>query len=168
MAESKKSKLEFKIEKGRFFAILFAAFTIMMMLYDWLKIEMSYLGTMKKGIFMSDMFDANACLGLAKVFTIIGLIVGLLYIVALAINFEKLVPGLKKFKFGFFRLFGLVFYGLICLAGLFYIIGCISESGVVPTFSGIVLFIMMIFAVLKYAVPAMFKVVEKKFIFTIE
>lgn len=167
MAESKKSKLEFKIEKGRFFAVLFAAFTILMMLYNWLKIE-GYGISYKFGIFHSDMFDLNACLGLAKVFAIIGLIVGLLYIVALFINFEKLVPGLKKFKFGFFRLFGLVFYGLICLAGLFYVIGCISESGVVPTFSGIVLFIMMIFAVLKYAVPAMFKVVEKKFTVTIE
>lgn len=167
MAESKKSKLEFKIEKGRFFAILFAAFTIMMMLYDWLKFE-AWGGSIKYGIFHSNMFDANACLGLAKVFTIIGLVVGILYIIALLINFEKLVPGLKKFKFGFFRLFGLVFYGLICLAGLFYVIGCISESGVVPTFSGIVLFIMMIFAVLKYSVPAMFKVVEKKFTVTIE
>ena len=167
MAESKKSKLEFKIEKGRFFAILFGAFTIMMMLYDWLKFE-SYGFSIKYGIFHSDMFDLNACLGLAKVFTIIGLVVGILYVIALAINFEKLVPGLKKFKFGFFRLFGLVFYGLMCLAGVFYVIGCISESGVVPTFSGIVLFIMMIFAVLKYAVPAMFKVVEKKFTFTIE
>ncbi|MBO4601383.1 MAG: hypothetical protein J5634_04045 [Bacilli bacterium] len=167
MAESKKSKLEFKIEKGRFFAILFAAFTIMMMLYDWLKFE-AWGSSIKYGIFHSNMFDANACLGLAKVFTIIGLVVGILYIIALVINFEKLVPGLKKFKFGFYRLFGLVYYGLICLAGLFYIIGCISESGVVPTFSGIVLFIMMIFAVLKYAVPAMFKVVEKKFTFTIE
>lgn len=167
MAESKKSKLEFKIEKGRFFAILFAAFTIMMMLYDWLKFE-AWGGSIKYGIFHSNMFDANACLGLAKVFTIIGLVVGILYIIALLINFEKLVPGLKKFKFGFFRLFGLVFYGLICLAGLFYVIGCISESGVVPTFSGIVLFIMMIFAVLKYSVPAMFKVVEKKFTITIE
>ncbi len=168
MAESKKSKLEFKIEKGRFFAILFAAFTIMMMLYDWLKFEVYGGYSVKYGIFHSDMFSENACLGLAKVFTIIGLVVGILYIIALAINFDKLVPGLKKFKFGFFRLFGLIFYGLICLAGLFYVIGCISDSNVVPTFSGIVLFIMMIFAVLKYAVPAMFKVVEKKFLFTIE
>ena len=34
MAESKKSKLEIKIGKGRFFGILFGVFTIMLMLYS--------------------------------------------------------------------------------------------------------------------------------------
>jgi len=167
MAENKKSKLEFKIEKGRFFAVLFAAFTIMMMLYSWIKVE-GFGASFKFSIFHSDMFDLNACLGLAKVFSIIGLVIGILYIIALLINFEKLVPGLKKFKFGFFRLCGLVFYGVITLAGLFHVIGCISEEGVVPTFASIILFIIMILAVLKYAIPAMFKVVENKFTVTIE
>lgn len=167
MAESKKSKLEIKIGKGRFFGILFGVFTIMLMLYSWFKIE-AYGSSMKFSIFHSDMFDLNACLGLAKVFAIIGLIVGLLYVIALVINFEKFVPGLKKFKFGFFRLFGLVFYGLITLSLLFNMIGCISEEGVVPTFASIITFIIMILAVLKYSVPSMFKVVSKKIDITIE
>jgi len=167
MAESKKSKPEIKIEKGRFFTLLFGIFTLMLMLYSWFKIE--YFETsMKYSIFHSDMFDLNACLGLAKVFAIIALVIGILYVVAVAINFEKLVPRLKKFKFGFFRLFGLVFYGLVTLAYLFDMIGCISKEGVVPTFASIITFIIMIVAVLKYSVPAMFKVVENKINITIE
>ena len=167
MAESKKGRIQIKIGKGRFFSLLTAVFTFVLMFFNWFKAEA--LGeSISFSIFHSDMFDLDTCLGIAKVFAIIALVVGILYIIALAINFEKLVPGLKKFKFGFNRLFGLVFYGLLCFALLFNIIGCIATDGVVPTVKIILIFIYVILLVVFFAIPAISRGLSKKFELVLE
>ena len=112
--------------------------------------------------------DAGACFAIAKVLAIITLVIGILYIIELAINFVKLVPGLKKFKFGFNRLFGLVFYGLFTLAVLFNIIGCIAEDAAVPTARIIMIFIYLIIVVVLYAVPAIYRFANKHFELVLE
>ena len=168
MAETKKSAgKEIIIEKGRFFSIIFAIFTFVVMFANWFKIE-SYGQSIGFSIFHSDMFDLNTCLGLAKVFAIIGLVIGILYIISLVINFKKFIPGLKKFKFGFDRLFALVFYGFYGLALLFNIIGCIATDNVVPTVRMIFLFILIVGIILHFAIPAIHKFVSKNVTLTIE
>ena len=164
--ESKKCQI--KIGKGRLFGLITALFTFVILFCNWFKIDASFMGSFSFSIFHKDMFDLNTCLGLAKVFAIIALVVGILYIINFAINFEKFVPGLKKFKFGFNRLFGLVYYGFYTLALLFNIIGCIAEESVVPTVRVIFIFILMILIVLAYAIPAISKFANKKFELVIE
>lgn len=167
MAETKKGAKEIKISKSRFFAILFAAFTFIVMFANWFKYEV-LSESIGFSIFHSDMFDLNTCLGLGKVFAIIALVVGILYIIALVIDFKKFIPGLKKFKFGFDRLFALVYYGFYGLALLFNLIGCIATDGVVPTVRIIFLFILIIGLILHYAIPAIHKFVAKNVTLTIE
>ena len=168
MAETtKKGKTEIKLTKGRLFAIIFAAFTFVIMFCNWWKAEV-FSESYGFSIFHSDMFDVNTCLGLAKVFAIIALVVGILYIINLAINFERFVPGLKKFKFGFNRLFALVYYGFYGLALLFNIIGCIATDNVVPTVRIIFIFILVVGIILHYAIPAISKFFGKSFTLTIE
>ena len=167
MAETKKGAKEIIISKGIFFSIIFALFTFIVMFANWFKIEV-YTESYGYSIFHSDMFDLNTCLGLAKVFGIIALVVGILYIVALVINFKKFIPGLKKFKFGFDRLFALVYYGFYGLALLFNLIGCIATDGVVPTVRIIFLFILVVGIILNFAIPAIHKFVSKNVTLTIE
>ena len=167
MAETTKGAKEIKISKGRFFAIICAVFTFAVMFANWFKYEV--LGeSFGFSIFHSDMFYLNTCLGLAKVFAIIALVVGILYIINFAINFIKFVPALKKFKFGFNRLFGLVYYGFYTLALLFNIIGCIAEESVVPTVRVIFLFILLVLIVIAYSIPALSRFASKKFDLVIE
>lgn len=159
MAE-KSSKKQIKIGKGRFFSIIFAVFTFVIMFCNWFKIEF-YGESFGYSIFHSDMFDLNTCLGLAKVFAIIALVIGILYIIALAINIEKFIPGLKKFKFGFGRLAALVYYGFFGLALLFNLIGCIATDGVVPTVRIIFIFVLVVGIILHFAIPAIHKAIAK-------
>lgn len=168
MAETtKKGKVEIKLTKARFFSIIFAVFTFVIMFCNWWKAEL--LGeSLGYSIFHSHMFDVNTCLGLAKVFAIIALVIGLIYIVFLSINFVKFVPGLKKFKFGFDRLCALVYYGFYGLALLFNIIGCIATDNVVPTVRIIFIFILIIGIILHFAIPAISKFFGKSFTLTIE
>ena len=161
-------KKQIKIGKGRLFGLITALFTFVLLFCNWFKIDASFMGSFSFSIFHKDMFDLNTCLGLAKVFAIIALVVGILYIINFAINFVKFVPALKKFKFGFNRLFGLVYYGFYTLALLFNIIGCIAEESVVPTVRVIFIFIFMILIVLVYAIPALSKFANKKFELVIE
>ena len=169
MAESTKSaKKEIVISKGRFFSIIFALFSFVLMFFNWWKAEMPYLGSTGYSIFHSDMFDVNTCLGIAKIFAIIALVIGILYIINLIINFEKFVPGIKKFKFGFNRLFALVYYGFFGLALLFNIIGCIATDGVVPTVKIIFVFILVLALILHFAIPAILKFFTKNFNLVIE
>ena len=167
MAETTKGAKEIKISKGRFFAIIFAVFTFIVMFANWFKVEIMSEGY-GFSIFHSDMFDVNTCLGLAKVFAIIALVLGLLYIVSLVINFKRFVPGLKDFKFGFDRLFALCYYGFYGLALLFNIIGCIATEDVVPTVRMIFLFILIVGIILHFAIPAIHKFVAKNVTLTIE
>ena len=168
MAEATKSeRVQIKFGKGRFFHLLTAVIVLILMFYHWFKVE-SWGESISFSIFHSDMFDLNTCLGLAKVFAIIALVIGLIHIVFLAINFEKLVPGLKKFKFGFYRLFGLVFYGFLGLALLFNIIGCIATDSVVPTVRIIFIFVYVICLIVFYAIPAISRALSKKFNLVIE
>ena len=167
MAETKKGAKEIKIGKGRFFAIIFAVFTFVVMFANWFKYEVMS-ESFGFSIFHSDMFDLNTCLGLAKVFAIIALVIGLLYIIALVIDFKKFIPGLKKFKFGFDRLFALVYYGFYGLALLFNIIGCIATDGVVPTVRIIFLFVLIVGIILHFAIPAIHKFVAKNVTLVIE
>lgn len=167
MAEKENKKIQIKIGKGRLAGIITTLFTFIILFCNWFKCDLMGID-LKFSIFHKDMFDLNACLGLAKVFAIFALVIGILYIINFAINFVKYVPVLKKFKFGFNRLFGLVYYGFYTLALLFNIIGCIAESEVVPTVSIIFVFILMICLVLVYAIPAISKFVNKKFELVIE
>ena len=161
-------KIQIKIGKGRFFGLITALFTFVVLFCNWFKIDASFMGSFSFSIFHKDMFDLNTCLGLAKVFAIIALVIGILYIVNFAINFIKFVPGLKKFKFGFNRLFGLVYYGFYTLALLFNIIGCIAEESVVPTVRVIFLFILLVLIVVAYSIPALSRFASKKFDLVIE
>lgn len=167
MAETKKGAKEIIISKGRFFSIIFALFTFIVMFANWFKVEV-YTESFGYSIFHSDMFDLNTCLGLAKVFGIIALVIGILYIIALIIDFKKFIPGLKNFKFGFDRLFALVYYGFYGLALLFNLIGCIATDGVVPTVRIIFLFILVVGIILNFAIPAIHKFVSKNVKLTIE
>ena len=167
--ESKKTQI--KIGKGRFFGLLLAVVTFLMLFTEWFKSEVSFWGATLKfkfNIFQEGVMDAGACFAIAKVLAIITLVIGILYIIELAINFVKLVPGLKKFKFGFNRLFGLVFYGLFTLAVLFNIIGCIAEDAAVPTARIIMIFIYLIIVVVLYAVPAIYRFANKHFELVLE
>lgn len=168
MAETeKKGKIKFKFTKARFYGLLVAAFTFIIMFCNWWKAEV-YTESYGFSIFHSNMFDVNTCLGIAKVFAIIALVIGILYIINLLINFEKFVPGLKKFKFGFNRLFALVYFGFYGLALLFNIIGCIATENVVPTVRIIFVFIFIVGIILHYAIPAISKFFSKNFELVIE
>lgn len=168
MAETaNKGKLEIKVTKGRLFSIIFAAFTFVIMFCNWFKIEV-FTQSFGYSIFHSDMFDLNTCLGLAKVFAIIALVIGILYIISLVINFKRFIPGLKNFKFGFDRLFALVYYGFYGLALLFNLIGCIATDGVVPTVRIIFIFILVVGIILHFAIPAISKFASKNCTLTIE
>ena len=169
MAETaKKGKIEIKFSKSRFYGLLLATFTFIIMFCNWWKGEILMGESIGFSIFHSDMFDVNTCLGLAKVFAIIALVIGLLFIINLLINFEKFVPGLKKFKFGFNRVFALAYYGFYGLALLFNLIGCIATEGVVPTVRIIFIFVLVIGIILHYAIPAISKFFSKNFTLTIE
>ncbi len=160
-------KFQIKIGKGRLFGLITAVFTFVLLFCNWFKFDL--MGqSFGFSIFHDDMFDLNTCLGLAKVFAIIALVIGILYIINFAINFVKFVPVLKKFKFGFNRLFGLVYYGFYTLALLFNIIGCIAEESVVPTVRVIFLFILLVLIVIAYSIPALSRFASKKFDLVIE
>lgn len=159
--ESKKTQI--KIGKGRFFGIITVLFTILLLFAPWVKNGKA--GVM---VFMEDISEIHGCLGAAKVFAIITLVVGIIYVILLAINFVKLVPGLKKFKFGFNRLFGLVYYGLYWVALLLNLIGCGSSDFVKPTVRSILIFIFMILLIVLYAIPAISKFANKHFDLVLE
>ena len=163
--ESKKTQI--KIGKGRLFGLITALFTFAIIFCNWFKVDV-WGTSFGYSIFHEKMFDVNTCLGLAKVFAIIALVVGILYIVNFAINFVKFVPGLKKFKFGFNRLFGLVYYGFYTLALLFNIIGCIAEDSITPTVRVIFIFIFLVLIVVAYSIPALSRFANKKFDLVIE
>lgn len=157
-------KCQIKIGKARLFGMLTVVFTLLLLFAPWAKIEK--YGFM---VFMEDISDIHGCFGAAKVFAIITLVVGIIYLVFLAINFVKLVPGLKKFKFGFNRLFGLVYFGLYFLALLFNLIGsCANEMSVDPTVRSIFIFIFIIILVVLYAIPPIYKFANKKFELVVE
>ena len=172
MAENGSKKIQIKIGKRRFFNLLLAVVTFFMIFTDWVKVDFNImgtsLGTLKMNILQDGMMDAGACFGIAKVLTIITLVVGVLFIIELSINFSKLVPGLKKFKFGFNRLFGLVYYGLFTLAALFDIIGCIADESAVPTVRIVFVFIYLVVLVLIYSIPPIARFVSKKFDLVLE
>lgn len=172
MTENGSKKVQIKIGKRKLFNISAAVLTFFMLFTEWFKSEFAFygmsLGTFKFNIFQKGVMDAGACFAIAKVLAIITLIVGVLFVIEVAINFQKFIPALKKFKFGFNRLFGLVYYGLFTLAILFNIIGCIAEKAAVPTVRIIFIFILMICLVLVYAIPAIAKFVSKKFDLVIE
>ena len=157
-------KFQIKIGKARLFGMLTVVATLLMLIAPWIK-----SGKAGLTVFVEDISEIHGCFGAAKVFAIITLIVGIIYFIFLAINFVKLVPGLKKFKFGFNRLFGLVYYSLFFLAILFNIIGCIANDyDIDPTVRVIFIFIFIIGLVVLYAVPPIYNGLSKKIDFVIE
>ncbi len=158
----KSGKMNIRIEKGRLFGIFFVVLTFFMIFSNWFKTAGSYISDLSFGILKSGVGDINTCFGIAKVFAIITIVVAVLYFLSLLINFKKYIPALANFKFGFDRLFGLVYYGLFCFSILFNIIGCIAEEAAVPTVSNILLFIFIICMVLVYAIPGIAKAISEK------
>ena len=157
-------KVQIKIGKARFFGILGVVATLLMLIAPWIKND-------KFGVtaFYEYAGDIHGCYGASKVFAIITLVVGIVYLVFLAINFSNLVPGLKKFKFGFDRLFGLVYYGLYTLAIIFSFIGAMANDYKFgPTVRLIFIFILIVGLVVLYAVPAIYRFFAKKFDLVIE
>lgn len=164
----KSGKMNIRIEKGRLFGMFFVVLTFFMLFSNWFKPSSSYIKGISFGILKSGVGEVGACFGIAKVFAIITIVVAALYFVSLLVNFKKFVPALANFKFGFDRLFGLVYYGLFCFSILFNIIGCIAEESAVPTVSNIFLFIFIICMVLVYAIPGLAKAVSNKFNLIVE
>ena len=81
---------------------------------------------------------------------------------------EKIVPGLKKFKFGFYRLLGLVYYGLLEFVALFAIIGSISCDYTDPTVRVFILFVIFAVGILRFALPKVYNNVVKTLNITLE
>lgn len=166
--EKKSGKMNIRIQKGRLFGIFFVIISFFMLFADWFKPTGSYASEFSFSILKSGVGEINACFGIAKVFVIITIVVGSLYLISLLINLKKLVPALSNFKFGFDRLFGLIYYGLFCIAVLFNIIGCIAESTAAPTVGNIIIFIFIIVMVIVYAIPGISRGLSKQINLVIE
>ena len=159
-------KVQIKIGKARLFGMITVLITFLLLFAVWVAAKDGGSGIT---IFYENISEVSKCLGAAKVFAIITLIFGIIYFILLAINFTKLVPGLKKFKFGFDRLLGLVYYGLYTIALLLNIIGAgASDYPISPSVRSILIFIFMIILVVLYAVPPIAKGLAKKFDLVIE
>ena len=157
-------KFQIKIGKARLFGMITVLVTLFMLMAPWIK-----NGKAGVTVFLEDISEIHGCFGAAKVFAIITLVIGIIYFVFLAINFTKLVPGLKKFKFGFDRLFGLVYYSFFALALLFNVIGCAANDyGCDPTVRVIFIMIFIVLLVVLYAVPPIAKGLAKKIDLVIE
>jgi len=162
MAEKEKSSKGIVIRKERLGSLVFGIVAFLLLFVCWYKVDIMGMIVFPTSAFFKDAGDAHACLGIAKIIAIITMVVGILYVICQVVNVEKVVPGLKKFKFGFYRLAGLVYYGLFELALLFGIIGSIAGDGINPTVRIFVLFVIFAAAILKFAVPNLYKTVAKK------
>lgn len=171
MAE-KSTEKKFVIRKERLFSLVFGIISFVLLFVNWFKVEfevMGYsIGSFASTVFLKDAGDAQAMLGVAKVFGIIAIVVGVLYIIAQLIDVERFIPALKNFKFGFYRLFGLVYYGIIELAILFAIIGSIAWDMSNPTVRIFILFVIFAAAIVRFAVPSIWNACTKKLNVTIE
>ncbi|MCR5787782.1 MAG: hypothetical protein K6G37_01690 [Bacilli bacterium] len=168
MAEKEKSSKGIVIKKERLFSLVFGIVSFLLLFVCWYKIDLMGVLTFPTTAFFENAGDAQTCLGIAKVIAIITMVVGILYILCQIVNMEKVVPGLKKFSFGFYRLAGLVYYGLFELALLFGIIGSIAADGVNPTVRIFILFVIFAAAIVKFAVPKIYNDIVKKIKITIE
>lgn len=167
MAE-KSSKKGFIIRKDRLGALVFGIVSFLLLFVCWYKVNIMDMIVFPTTAFFKDAGDAQTCLGIAKIIAIITMVIGILYIVCQLVDVEKMIPGLKKFKFGFYRLAGLVYYGLFELALLFGIIGSIAGEGIDPTVRIFILFVIFAAAVVRYAVPSIWNNITKKLNITIE
>ena len=167
MAE-KSSKKSLIIRKERLGSLIFGIVAFLLLFVCWYKVDIMGIIVFPTTAFFEDAGDAQACLGIAKVIAIITMVIGILYILCQIVDVEKLVPGLKKFKFGFYRLAGLVYYGLFELALLFGIIGSIAGDGINPTVRIFILFVIFAAAILKFALPKVYNQVASKINITIE
>ena len=155
------------IRKEKLGSLVFGLVSVLTLLIGWYKVDVLYV-SFPLTVFNSMAGDISGLLGFTKVVGIIVFVIGILYVLAQIIDVEKFVPALKKFKFGFYRLFGLVYYGFYTLALLFNIIGCIAEESVVPTVRVIFLFIFLVLIVIAYSIPALSRFANKKFDLVIE
>ena len=164
----KSSKKSLVIRKERLGSLIFGIVAFLLLFVCWYKVDIMGIIVFPTTAFFEDAGDAQACLGIAKVIAIITMVIGILYILCQIVDVEKLIPGLKKFKFGFYRLAGLVYYGLFELALLFGIIGSIAGDGINPTVRIFILFVIFAVAILKFALPKVYNQIASKINITIE
>jgi len=162
MAE-KSTEKKFVIRKERLLSLVCGIVTLVFLFLPCLKLQ-----DVAITVYMEDIGDMNGLLGFTKVLSIIAVVISCFYILFQLVEIEKIIPGLKKFKFGFNRLFGLVYYGLLAFVALFTIIGSIACDYTDPTVRIFILFVIYAAAIVKFAVPSIWKTVTKKLNVTIE
>ena len=162
MAE-KSSKKGFVIRKEKLLLLVCGIVTLVILFLPWMKTEGIAIT-----LFMDNIGDASGVLGFTKVMAIITVVVSCFYILCQLFDIEKIVPGLKKFKFGFYRLLGLVYYGLLEFVALFAIIGSISCDYTDPTVRVFILFVIFAVGILRFALPKVYNNVVKKLNITLE
>lgn len=155
------------IRKEKLGSLVFGLVSVLTLLIGWYKVDVLYV-SFPLTVFNSMAGDISGLLGFTKVVGIIVFVIGILYVLAQIIDVEKFVPALKKFKFGFYRLFGLVYYGLLALTALFAIIGSIAADSVDPTVKLFFLFVIFGCAIVKFAIPKFYSKVAKVLKITVE
>ena len=101
MAEKEKSSKGLVIRKERLGSLVFGIIAFLLLFVCWYKVDIMGMIVFPTSAFFKNAGDAHGCLGVAKIIAIITMVVGILYIISQIINVEKVVPGLKKFKFGY-------------------------------------------------------------------
>ncbi len=98
-------------------------------------------------------FQADALLGIAKIFCIMSLVV---YIGYIAVSFMDLgIPSSVK------KLVPLCFYGLFCLSQLFVFIFCVANKGITMGAAWYVMMLFFALAAVYQFVPSLFKIEDK-------
>lgn len=162
MAETKKKG--FVIRKERLFSLICGIVTFVILFVPWVKMDEGNAFT----LFAKDLDVISDVLNFTKVMAIITMVVSILYILCQLIDIEKYVPALKRFKFGFYRLFGLIYYGLLEFVCLFAIIGAFSCDYTDPTVRVFILFAIFAAAILRFAIPKVYDSVVKALNITVE
>lgn len=163
----KDTKSGLVIRKERLFSLVFGIVTLVILFTPWYKADVVVM-SFPLTLFYEYAGDISGLLGFTKVLAIISVVISCLYIISQIVDVEKIIPGLKKFKFGFYRLFGLVYYGLLTLTALFAIIGSIASDACDPTVRVFFLFVLFGVAVVKFALPKFYNGIVKKIKITIE
>ena len=162
MAESKKKG--FVIRKERLLSLICGIVTFVILFVPWVKMDEGNAFT----LYAKDLDVISDVLNFTKIMAIITMVVSILYIICQLIDVEKVIPGLKKFKFGFYRLFGLIYYGLLEFVCLFAIIGAFSCDYTDPTVRVFILFLIFAAGIVRFAIPKVYNAVAKAVNITIE
>lgn len=162
MAESKKKG--FVIRKERLFSLICGIVTFVILFVPWVKMDEGNAFT----LYAKDLDVISDVLNFTKIMAIITMVISILYIICQLIDVEKVIPGLKKFKFGFYRLFGLIYYGLLEFVCLFAIIGAFSCDYTDPTVRVFILFLIFAAGIVRFAIPKLYNAIAKAVNITIE